>query len=139
MGEDSLDFYDLEGSDLNSATRQFFRVSIGGNEKYFVEIDHKKYPLADISVNGASFFVDSGTTFPIGTMISGCVLGLNKNRIDNLKGKVIHNSSELVDNDHDLESKWLCGLLWENLSSENREVIISGVEILKKDILVKNL
>ncbi len=102
MGGDSLGFYNLEGSDLNSAARQFFRVSIGGNEKYFVKIDQKKYSLVDVSVNGVSFYVNSGTEFPIGT-------------------------------------KWLCGLIWDNLGSEKEKLIASGFETLKKDILVKNL
>jgi len=66
MGGDSLVFYNLEGSDLNSATRQFFRVSFGGNEKYFVKINKKKYSFVDVSVNGVSFYVNSGTEFSIG-------------------------------------------------------------------------
>lgn len=139
MGEDSLDFYNLEGSDLNSATRQFFRVSVDENEKYFVRIDQKKYSLVDVSVNGVSFYVDSGKKFPIGTIISRCELKLNKDLMKGLKGKVVHNSSELVNNDHNIETKWLCGLIWNDLGSEKEKLIKSGFEILKKNILVKNL
>lgn len=139
MGEDSLEFYNLEGSDLNSATRQFFRVSVYENEKYFVKIGKKKYSLVDVSVNGMSFYVDFGKKFPIGTIIPGCELKLNKDLIKGLKGKVVHNSSESVNNDHDIGTKWLCGLIWNELGSEKEKLIASGFEILKKDILVKNL
>ena len=139
MGGDSLDFYNLEGSDLNSATRQFFRVSIGENEKYFVKIDKKKYSLVDVSVNGVSFYVDSGKKFPIGTIVSGCILELYEILIKGLNGKVVHNSSEPVNSDHDIETKWLCGLIWDDLDAEKEVLITSGFEILKKDILVKSL
>ncbi|MCP3898666.1 MAG: PilZ domain-containing protein [Desulfobacteraceae bacterium] len=136
MGEESLDFYDLEGSDLNSATRQFFRVSVDGYEKYYVKIDQKNYSLVDISVNGVCFYVDSGKKFPIGTIISGCNLNLNRDSISDLKGRVIHNSSESVNSDHDIGTKWLCGLIWNNLSSKKGKLIESSFEVLKKDILV---
>ena len=139
MGGDSLDFYNLEGSDLNSATRQSFRVLIGENEKYFVKIDQKKYSLADVSINGVSFYVDSGKKFPIGTIISGCALELDGDLIKDLNGKIVHNSSESVNSDHDIETKWLCGLIWDNLDSEKEALITSGFGTLKKDVLIKNL
>ncbi len=138
MGGDSLDFYNLEGSDLNSATRQFFRVSIGENDKYFVKINQKKYSLVDVSINGVSFYVNSGTEFPIGTIVFGCELKLNQVLIKGLECKVVHNSSEPVNDDHNIGNRWLCGLIWNNLGSEKEELIASGFEVLKKDILVKN-
>ncbi|MCK5100848.1 MAG: hypothetical protein KAR45_22250 [Desulfobacteraceae bacterium] len=136
--EDSLDIYNLEGSDLNSATRQFFRVSISNNDKYFVEIDQKKYPLVDASVNGVSFYANSGKEFPIGTIVSGCELELNKNSINDLTGKIVHNSSESVNKDHNIGTQWLCGMLWEDVNSEKEELLLSGFETLKKDVLAKN-
>ena len=136
--EDSLDFYNLEGSDLNSATRQFFRVSISRNDKYFVEIDQKKYSLVDVSISGVSFYANSGKEFPIGTIVSGCELKFNKHSINGLKGKIVHNSSESVNNDHNIGTQWLCGMLWEDVGSKKEKLLLSGFEILKKDILAKN-
>jgi c-di-GMP-binding flagellar brake protein YcgR len=135
---DSLDFNNLEGSDLNSATRQFFRVSIGENENYFVKIDEKKYSLVDVSANGVSFFANSGKEFPIGSVLAGCELKFDKESINGLNGKIVHNSSEPVNGDHDTENKWLCGMLWENLDSCKGELLLSGFEILKKDVLANN-
>jgi c-di-GMP-binding flagellar brake protein YcgR len=139
MGGDSLDFYNLEGSDLNSATRQFFRVLIGENDKCFVKINQKKYSLVDVSINGVSINVNSGTEFPIGTLVAGCQLELNQELIKDLECKVVHNSSEPVNDDHNIGNRWLCGLIWNNLGSGKEELIVSNFEILKKDILVKNL
>ncbi|MCK5312890.1 MAG: hypothetical protein KAJ62_12310 [Desulfobacteraceae bacterium] len=135
---DSLDFNDLEGSDSNSATRQFFRVSIGENEKYFLRIDKKKYSLVDVSINGVSFYVHSGMEFPIGTIVSGCELKSNKDSIKDLKGKIVHNSSEPISRGDNIENKWLCGMLWEDLDPGKEELLLSCFEILKKDVLTKN-
>ena len=92
----------------------------------------------DVSVNGVSFYANSGKEFPIGTIVSGCELKFNKNSIKALKGKIVHNSSESVDDDHNIETKWLCGMLWEDVDSEKEELLLSGFETLKKDILAKN-
>ena len=135
---ESLDFNNLDGTDLDSATRQFFRVSIDKNNKYFVKIKQKKYSLADVSINGVSFFVKSGTEFPIGTILSDCELTFNKDSIKGLKGKIVHNSSESVNSNHDIETQWLCGMLWEDFSADKEELLVSGFAILKKDILSKN-
>jgi hypothetical protein len=137
-GKDSLDFYNLEGSDLNSATRQSFRVSISRNDKYCVEIDQNKYPLVDASVNGVSFYANSGKEFPIGTIVSGCKLTFDKNSINTLKGKIVHNSSEPADNDQNIGNQWLCGVLWEGVDSDKEKLLLSGFETLKKDILDRN-
>jgi len=102
---DSLDLYNLESSDSNSATRQFFRVSIGKSGKRFVKIDQKKYSLVDISANGVSFSTSSGMEFPIGTVVSGCELDLGKDSINSLNGKIVHNSSETINSDSDIEKK----------------------------------
>jgi len=134
---DSLDFNNLEGSDLNSATRQFFRVSIGENKNYFIDIEQNKYSLVDVSANGVSFYANSGAEFPIGTVISGCRLQFNKDSINNLKGKIVHNSSEPVNGEHHIGSHWLCGMLWENLEADKEEVLLSCFKTLKKDILTK--
>ena len=135
---DSLDFNNLEGSDLNSATRQSFRVSIGENEKYFVKIDKKKYFLVDVSVNGVSFYANSGMEFPIGTIVSGCELKSNKDSINDLKGKIVHNSSEPGNGSPNIENKWLCGMLWEDLNPVKEEFLLSCFDNLKKDSLAKN-
>ncbi len=135
---DSLDFYDLEGSDLDSATRQFFRVAIGETGKYFIQIDGKKYSIADISVNGVSFFTDSGKQFPIGTTVAGCELDLGKEAIYSLNGKIVHNSSEVVNSDLDIEKKWLCGLIWDDIGSKKEKMITSAFETLRKDVFAKS-
>ncbi len=135
---ESLDFNNLDGTDLDSATRQFFRISIDKNNDYFVKIKQKKYSLADVSINGVSFFVKSGTEFPIGTILSDCELIFNKESIKGLKGKIVHNSSEPVKSNHTVETQWLCGMLWEDIGGETEERLVSGFEILKKDILSKN-
>ncbi len=138
MGGHSLDFYNLEESDLDSAARQFFRVSICENDKYFVKVDQKKHLLVDLSVNGMCFLVDSGKEFPIGTIMSGCELVLNEDSIKCLKGKVVHNSSESVDSDHDMTTQWLCGVTWSDLDSKKEELIESVVKVLKKRNLSEN-
>jgi len=135
---DSLDLYNLESSDSNSATRQFFRVSIGKSGKRFVKIDQKKYSLVDISANGVSFSTSSGMEFPIGTVVSGCELDLGKDSINSLNGKIVHNSSETINSDSDIEKKWLCGLIWDGLDSEKEKLLTSAFETLKKDVFAKS-
>ncbi len=136
---ESLDFNNLNGTDLDSATRQSFRVSIGERNDCFVKIEQTKYILVDISANGVSFYTKSGKKFPIGTVLSGCELTLNKESIKDLKGRIVHNSSEPVHHEHDIETEWLCGMLWDDNQYDKEELIELNFESLKKDILSKNV
>jgi c-di-GMP-binding flagellar brake protein YcgR len=136
---ESLDFNNLNGTDLEPAARQFFRVSIDERNDCFVKIEQTKYRLVDMSVNGVSFYTKSGKKFPIGTVLSGCELTLNNESIKGLKGRIVHNSSEPVHHDHNIETEWLCGMIWDDNQHDKKELIELNFEFLKKGILSENV
>ncbi len=131
MGKESIEFHSIDDSEVGSAIRKAFRVSVEEKKNYSVTIDSRKYPLADIGIKGVSFYINSAAEFPVGKVVSGLDLQLGSEHIQNLKGKVAHVSA-------DGEKQWLCGLIWLNLKADKKKVLSSVIQSLKEEVLDKN-
>lgn len=130
MNEQSIEFGNLEDPVTPKISRKSFRIPVIDSDDIQVCIKDNFYKLADISMDGISFYLETEPDFTIDEQLNGCELNLNGTIIKNLSGTIVHFSQE-----EGLKQKY--GIKWTGLTEE----ILKQIEMIfleiKKEYLSK--
>jgi c-di-GMP-binding flagellar brake protein YcgR len=132
MDDQSLEFNkikDIPG--LPEIVRKSFRIPFEENQKVWVLINNKRYPVLDICLDGIGIALDDNQTFTIDQTVNNCELNVLDESIKNLNGRIIH-SSLCIGED------WQCGIQWKDMDEVTARQISMIVLKMKEQLLKDN-
>ena len=114
MPDDNVPSLDIDTVPLSAAPdsmdgRRAFRVPVLEFDDYFVKHAGERYPIVNISVDGAGASLHVPQPFSDNELIEDCILCLGNLHKAELEGRIVHCSPVLEG------SCWLVGVHWLNL------------------------
>ncbi|MCP4119555.1 MAG: PilZ domain-containing protein [Desulfobacteraceae bacterium] len=129
---ESIEFHEISNdSQLNDIVRNSFRIPLIAKENYSVTIDNVSHPLMDVSETGIALELTREMNLMVGDTLSGCILFLGDETVEDLKGAVVHISPGM-------EQRRVCGIRWLEPGAIAVQTIESTVRGLRKELLYKN-
>lgn len=130
MNSKSIKFQKItEETNSLEMTRNIFRIPTEAMGKIFLVIRGSKYKVVDISQGGIGISLEDNSVFTINETVENCELHIFEHLLKNLKGRIIHVTSEETKPKH-------CGIQWADLDKQSLNQL-SEITLKMKDKLLK--
>lgn len=131
MNEQSIEFGNLEDPLSPKIIRKSFRIPVEASDDVTILIKGVSYKVADISLDGISFYLEAESDFTIEEVLSKCELSIRGGVIKHLEGMIVHYSSEDG-------KKGKYGIKWMGLKATVLKQIETIFSVIKKEYLSKS-